>query len=596
MGRSVYKSITKTEPGSQLKVSTFFFWPGIVRWSRDLIIAGALAVIHTNTTLKIRFLSTAEWATFKAIGDRRWSSAEIIGAWGEDVTAEVIDNALHLSQPLQNAISEKIVELQATVTFNNFENFRTIARRLPRVFSAQYSESMVQFGIDKGVELRYESWTHIQLQNDLGSTPVTVANYWWNDILYVSAPVKQVEIEYRSVFSRVEGFCDNPIASSTMQKKVLFGYQGWFGCPEDGSDMNKWIHWYKKDEETGNEYLSVDFWPDMREYEEDERFDTPEMLPGGAPATVFSSYNQKTVFRHFKWLKDYDLDGVFAQRFVNALMNKRNFMFRNKVLQNVQLGAERNGRVFAVMYDIGNGDNIFSRIVKDWQFLRDDLHIMDSPAYLHHNGNPVVAIWGPGFYHKDNIDAAETALLISWFKTQNVTVMGGVPRGWREQEGNAKREPEWAAVFRTYDIISPWTVNSYKNSQGLADYHSIFLRPDLEEVGSITGLDYMPVIWPGFSWKNLFQGVPPLNDVPRDGGRFYNMQSTGLLSTPGVNMIYIAMFDEVDEGTAMFKVAEDASSVPVGVDMVTLDADGCDMRSDRFLELAQMTTQNLRSQ
>jgi len=31
-------------------------------------------------------------------------------------------------------------------------------------------------------------------------------------------------------------------------------------------------------------------------------------------------------------------------------------------------------------------------------------------------------------------------------------------------------------------------------------------------------------------------------------------------------MIYIAGFDEVDEGTAKFKVAEDASSVPAGID------------------------------
>ena len=60
-------------------------------------------------------------------------------------------------------------------------------------------------------------------------------------------------------------------------------------------------------------------------------------------------------------------------------------------------------------------------------------------------------------------------------------------------------------------------------------------------------------------------------------------------------MLYIAMFDEVDEGTAKFKVAEDASSVPAGIDGPT-GVDGYDMRSHRFLELAQITTQNLRSQ
>jgi len=593
MGRSIYRSVSVTETGNQIKPRNFFFWPGIWRWSQDLVISGTLALIRMNTTLKIRFLTTADWATFKAIGDTRWSSAEITGSFGEDVTAEVIDNVLHLSQPIHHAESGKIIELQATVTFNNPENFRNIARHFLPVFTGQYSESMIQFEIDKG-ELQ-DSWTHVQLQNDLGSTPVTIANYWYNDIFTEHDTVKQVEVENRSVFSPVNGFSENPIDSSTMQKKALFGYQGWFGCPGDGSDMNTWIHWYKTDED-GNDFLGVDFWPDMREYEEDEHFESRETLPNGEPATVFSSYNQKTVLRHFKWLKDYDLDGVFSQRFVNALMTKRHFLFRNKVLQNVQLGAERNGRVFAVMYDIGAGDNVPSRIIKDWKFLRDDLHIMDSPAYLHHNGNPVVAVWGPGFYKKDNIDVAETAFLISWFKSQNVTIMGGVPSRWREQGGDTKLEPEWATIFRAYDIISPWSVKRYENSQELSDFRSNFLLPDIEEVEGISGVEYMPVIWPGFSWRNLAQGTTPLNDVPRDGGLFYNLQSNSLISTPGVNMIYIAMFDEVDEGTAMFKVAEDASSVPAGVDMVTLDVDGYDMRSHRFLQLAQMTTQNLRSQ
>ena len=59
-------------------------------------------------------------------------------------------------------------------------------------------------------------------------------------------------------------------------------------------------------------------------------------------------------------------------------------------------------------------------------------------------------------------------------------------------------------------------------------------------------------------------------------------------------MIYVAVFDEVGEGTAKFKVAEDASSVPAGIDGPT-GVDGYDMRSPRFLKLAQMTTQNLRS-
>ena len=60
-------------------------------------------------------------------------------------------------------------------------------------------------------------------------------------------------------------------------------------------------------------------------------------------------------------------------------------------------------------------------------------------------------------------------------------------------------------------------------------------------------------------------------------------------------MIYGAMFDEVDEGTAMFKVLANRRELPAGQNFVTLDAEGCVLPSDWYLQLAGRATVALRS-
>ncbi len=61
-------------------------------------------------------------------------------------------------------------------------------------------------------------------------------------------------------------------------------------------------------------------------------------------------------------------------------------------------------------------------------------------------------------------------------------------------------------------------------------------------------------------------------------------------------MIYNAMFDEVDEGTAMYKIAATSNDQPVGVPLVSLDADGTSLPNDWYLRLAGAATQMLRGE
>jgi hypothetical protein len=59
-------------------------------------------------------------------------------------------------------------------------------------------------------------------------------------------------------------------------------------------------------------------------------------------------------------------------------------------------------------------------------------------------------------------------------------------------------------------------------------------------------------------------------------------------------MLYGAMFDEVDEGTAMFKVAATRRDAPGEVPIVTLDTDGERLPSDWYLRLAREAQKALR--
>ena len=61
-------------------------------------------------------------------------------------------------------------------------------------------------------------------------------------------------------------------------------------------------------------------WPDTSEFAADEKYPAPGFThPDGTPAHLFSSAHPKTVERHFEWMQQYGIDGVFVQRFLVEL-------------------------------------------------------------------------------------------------------------------------------------------------------------------------------------------------------------------------------------------------------------------------------------
>jgi len=390
----------------------------------------------------------------------------------------------------------------------------------------------------------------------------------------------------------VSAYGADVVDASTLQGKVLVGYQGWFNCPADGAPQNNWRTWARG--VPGPNTLTVDLYPDLRELDADERCPVPGMTIGGEPAYLYSAWNPKTVARHFRWMKEYGIDGVLVQRFVGSMAAKR--ASGDVALKNIIAGARQHGRTFAIEYDItgGNPETFADTLKDDWKYLVDELRVTSDPRYQRHNGKPLLSIWGMGEEEDRHVpkDPAVAKAIIEWFRSKaaakyQVTYMGGTPSHWRSLTVETRKDPAWTGVFQTMDIIQPWTVGRYRDKRTADDWKQNMLVPDIA-LAAKNHQTYMPVIFPGFSWHNLKPDTAP-NRIPRDRGEFLWRQAYNA-KMAGASMLKIAMFDEVNEGTAILKVASRRQDAPDQGFWLTLDADGSQLPSDWYLRLAGEVT------
>ncbi len=420
-------------------------------------------------------------------------------------------------------------------------------------------------------------WNHMQLQISLadqldGGAKLDSINFF-HITQDISAPVT-VKIDFIRFSPSLSepswpGLSVSQVENSTLDGKVMFGYQGWFNHPDDKAGLG-WIHW-------GNFYepinSTVDMYPDMREYGMNEKYDTDLTFPDGRMAPVFSSHNRNTVVRHMKWIRDYNLDGVFLQRFISAANQLPKMNHKDTVTRHVMEGCETFGRVFAIMYD-GIGNRV-EEIKADWMHLVDDMEVTGSGRYLNHRGLPLVALWGYTVREEATVD--QLVELIDWFTNNPETkyrasLLLGVAWNWYDQS------PAWMNAFRNVEVISPWFSGNtdYDRGQAWCDENNV---------------DFLPVVHPGFSWHNL-KGAEK-NATPRDGGNFFWDEVNEVVSK-NAKSVYIAMFDEVDEGTAMFKLAENDQMIPREGYWLPLDEDGYNLPSDWYLRAAGLATQVVR--
>ena len=117
---------------------------------------------------------------------------------------------------------------------------------------------------------------------DMLPAPVTRANGHYTQVVSKDAP----QAFYRLVTA--------PTDNATLSSKSMMGYQGWFSAPGDGTPVNdRWHHW-------GGGYplitdWGIDFYPDMSEYTEDEKYEPGWTLNNGNTAYLYSAAHPKSV-------------------------------------------------------------------------------------------------------------------------------------------------------------------------------------------------------------------------------------------------------------------------------------------------------------
>lgn len=340
------------------------------------------------------------------------------------------------------------------------------------------------------------------------------------------------------------------VPNDTFDGLLLCGYQGWFNAPGDGSGRG-WRHYRGVDGRFDAGSSGIDCWPDMSEAAPGEQFETPLRKPDGTPAAVFSSRNPATVDRHFRWMREYGVSGVFFQRFLQEIRSPDGRENSDAVFANVRNAARNHGRVWALMYD-ASGCEEYDVLERDLRSLAAS-GLFRERRCLRYRGRPLLGLWGLFAERPDSIPLFRRAVALA--HELGFSLLIGADSRWRTRTGPGADEVR--AILAEAEAVSPWMVGRF-SSKEVEAYYRDTVRPDFEWCRE-RGIGFLPVAFPGFSWGNLKGRDFDL--IPREGGDFFRRQLE-LATECGVRTIYVAMFDEMDEGTAIFKLE---SQPPQGI-------------------------------
>lgn len=333
-----------------------------------------------------------------------------------------------------------------------------------------------------------------------------------------------------------------PVDASTLNGKVLTGYQGWFNTPNDAADEG-YVHWGQP----GN--WSIEQWPDANDYDSTELFAVPGVsTASGEQAYLFSSANASVVNRHFQWMRQHDIDGALVQRFEESFMFEQgdgSYVGEPQwPVVNARDAAHREGRTWAIEYDIQKGGSEAERwqtiqnVKDDWEYLTDTngLDMLNDSHYQREDGKPVVAIFGLYVSSGNSYTTAQQTDLINYFQSRGVYVIGA---------GRHSEVASQLANAGLHDAYIPWQ-GYWKGGNSYA--------PDEATLDGVT--DHIPHLFPGFSWTHL-QNDNNATSVDREDGNFYWRMIADAANETDAPWYFIGMFDEYDEGTNLIPGTDD---------------------------------------
>lgn len=381
----------------------------------------------------------------------------------------------------------------------------------------------------------------------------------------------------------------NVADATTLNNKVMAGYQGWFRTPGDRPGSTSWAHVFNGS--ISPEKLALDTWPDLSEFGADEKYPVPGFTyPDGSQAYMYSAQNYKSVLHHFQWMQEYGIDGVWLSEFCGSFRNGRTDSAMLTIMNNVRAAATATGRTWAYMWDMSSfggrtsKEEVYNTIVTQWKKMVDE-GVTSDPRYLHHNGKPVLLIWG--FFpsrpasQPDHMTPVVDFLLGSG--KYQAALVAGADNKWRQGT------PEFQAMLMRMSALQPWSVGRVVRDS-VTGYKVPFTGEWADDIAQCKAnhVIFIPVINSGTN----IAGPPPVSpaqpSVPRRMGNYLWQQFVTASKTGVINSAFIAMFDEVNEGTQIEKIT---SRPPVQAPFLTYDG----ATNDYYLRLVGTASKMLKN-